>query len=576
LDFARVLPQVSHREPAPSDRDPIPAPFDNSYNNPERNDYHYKIKYYRDDRFLVDNILDDATRQRLDAAWADLLGSFEYHAAFLTFIAKKYSIDLNGQGIAEIDPSWIKRQAPEPRRLIEQLRQNYVAVQRDFETAQPGHLEDVLRLSARAWRRPLTKDEHLQLGSYYQRLRNEDGLSHRKAIRTLLARVLVAPEFLYRAEQRPGQPALDEPALVDQPAESTAAVPLSNWEVASRLSYFLWSSVPDEELRRAAATGELSDPEQLTKQARRMLRDPKIKRFAGEFFGQWLGFYHFDRYRGIDPDRFPEFSDSLKNAMHEEALLFFEHIVRNDRPVSEILFADYVFANVELAEHYGLQTASLGERHQLIERVDSQHRGGLLGLGAVLAVTSAPRRTSPVKRGDWVLRRVLGTPVPPPPADAGSIPADDVLADGLTIRKRLEAHRRDASCNNCHSRIDPLGFALEHYDAIGRWRERYRGGQPIESTAKLRSGVDISGPAGLRDYFRKHENLFRRTLCTKLVGYALGRGEAICDVLLIEQMMSDSPSGSFSGLVEQVVSSRQFRYRRSGSEEPPTPAKNAE
>ncbi|MBP85150.1 MAG: hypothetical protein CMJ64_00270 [Planctomycetaceae bacterium] len=568
LDFARVLPQVSHREPAPSDRDPIPFPFDNSYNNPERNDYHYKIKYHRDDRFLVDNILDDATRQRLDEAWADLSGSFEYHDAFLAFVATKYDIEMNGKGIAELDPSWITRQPPEPRRLIEPLRQSYAAIQRAFRSAQPNHLDNVSRLASRAWRRPLTKDEQRQLRAYYDQLRADQGLSHRKAIKTLLARVLVAPEFLYRAEG-----SLAAAASAGQ----VGAVPLSDWELASRLSYFLWSSLPDEELRRAAAAGELSDPRQLTTQTRRMLRDPKIKRFAAEFFGQWFGFYQFDRYRGIDLQRFPEFTDSLKNGMHKEAVLFFEHIVRNDRPPNEILFADYVFANAELAEHYGLRSESLGATHELVPQVGSHHRGGLLGLGAVLAVTSAPRRTSPVKRGDWVLRRVLGTPVPPPPADAGSIPADDVQADGLTVRKRLEAHSLDASCNNCHSRIDPLGFSLEQYDAIGRWRERYRDGQPIESSAKLRSGVNISGLKGLRAYLNEQQHLFRRTLCTKLVGYALGRGESISDVLLIEQMMTEAENaGSFSALVERVVSSRQFRYRRSISETPPPPSKNAE
>ena len=186
IDFARVLPQVSHREPAPSDRDPIPAPFDNSYNNPERNDYHYKIKYHRDDRFLVQNILDDTTRQRLDEAWADLLGSFEYHETFLSFIAGKYDLELNGRDIAEIDRAWIERQAPEPRRLIEQLHTSYVAVQRALRAGQLGHLKDFSRFAARAWRRPLTKNEQRDLDSYYQRLRDESGLSHQKAVRTLL------------------------------------------------------------------------------------------------------------------------------------------------------------------------------------------------------------------------------------------------------------------------------------------------------------------------------------------------------------------------------------------------------
>jgi hypothetical protein len=554
LEFARNLPQVSHREPAPSDRDPIPPPFDNSYNNPERNLYHYQIKYHRDDRFFVDNIADAATRKQLDQAWMDLLGSFEYHDAYLRSVARKYKLDLGGRGVAELESSWIAGLPEEPRKFVVELRHSYDSVQAAFASAQPSHVDDVLEFAARAWRRPLDDDERNRLRSFYSTLRNDAELDHRKAIRTLLTRVLMAPEFLYRAER---------PHVASAARLSSPSVPLSDWELASRLSYFLWSSVPDKELRRAAASGELTNPEHLVQQTRRMLRDPRARRLATEFFGQWFGFYQFDRYRGIDPKRFPEFTDSLKLAMHHEAVSFFEHILRQDRPVEEILFADYAFLNSELAAHYGIEREADLTDHALIDNLGRHHRGGLFGLGAVLTVTSAPMRTSPVKRGDWILRRVLGTPVPPPPADAGSIPADDVLDDGLTVRTRLEAHRRDVSCQNCHSRIDPLGFALEQYDAVGRWREQYRDGQMIKSSSKLRDGSEITGPTGLRDYLRDHEQLFHRTLCTKLVGYALGRRESISDVLLIDQMMANiEEDGRFSRLVENVVTSRQFRYRR--------------
>jgi hypothetical protein len=322
--------------------------------------------------------------------------------------------------------------------------------------------------------------------------------------------------------------------------------------------------VPDAELNRAAAAGEFNDPQQIAQQARRMLRDPKSRRLSAEFFGQWFGFYRFDQYRGIDPKRFPEFNEELKTALHEEAVLFFEHIVRENRPVKEILFADYAFLNGDLAKHYGIESAgSFAGDLKRVDNVGRFHRGGLFGLGAVLATTSAPLRTSPVKRGDWILRRVLGTPVPPPPADAGSIPADDVLGDGLTVRQRLEAHRQGASCRNCHARIDPLGFALEEYDPIGRWRERYRDGQPIETTGVLSDGSPIQGVKGLRDYLDDHQELFQRTLCVKLVGYAFGRSESIADAQLIEQMLSGLETEyRFSSLVEKIVSSRQFRFQR--------------
>ncbi len=246
-------------------------------------------------------------------------------------------------------------------------------------------------------------------------------------------------------------------------------------------------------------------------------------------------------------------------------MAFFEHIVREDRPVRDILFADYAFLDGELAKHYGIEPNGLrnAKNFERLENAGRFHRGGLFGLGAVHAVTSAPLRTSPVKRGDWVLRRVLGTPVPPPPPDAGSIPADDVLGDGKTVRDRLEAHRRGNSCRNCHSRIDPLGFALEQFDPIGRWRDKYRDGQPIDTTGELSDGSTITGLDSLKDYLKTHQDQFERTLCTKLAGYALGRSESIADVYLIDQMLAGLKTDDrFSTLVEKIVTSRQFRHQR--------------
>jgi hypothetical protein len=552
LDFARTFPQISQREPAPSDRDPIPAPFDNSYNQPERNDFHYKIKYHRDDAFLVKNILDDATRKRLDEAWFDLLGSFEYHDAWLRFVAKKYGIDLAGRSVRNLKPDWIAKLAPEPRRYVQWLKRSDDGVQQALAAAEPRHVDDVVAFARRAWRHPLDERDERRLRSYYTKLRSDEGLDHRQAIRTLLVRVLVSPEFLYRSEESsPGGP----------------VVPLSDWELANRLSYFLWSSAPDAQLRRAAAAGELDNPRELVRQAKRMLRDVKARRFAEEFFGQWFGFYRFDGYRGVDPKRFPQFYDHLKGEMHAEAVAFFGHIIRQDRPVREILFADYAFVTPALAKHYGIEeNVAQSTEPQRVEHVDRYRRGGLFGLGAVLASTSAPLRTSPVKRGDWILRRVLGTPVPPPPANAGSIAADEKNAAGLTVRAQLEIHRDKAACRNCHSRIDPLGFALENYNAIGRWRERYRDGQRIDNSGTLADGTVISGPQGLRRYLADNEKLFHRTLSTKLLGYALGRSEQLSDAPLIVEMMDAlADDARFSKLVKKIVASRQFRFRRGGS-----------
>jgi hypothetical protein len=251
--------------------------------------------------------------------------------------------------------------------------------------------------------------------------------------------------------------------------------------------------------------------------------------------------------------------------MYEEAVAFFEHVVRQDRPVDEVLFADYTFLNRPLAEHYGIEPGPLaGDAFERVEGMGRYHRGGLLGLGAVLTATSAPLRTSAVKRGDWVLRRIVGTPVPPPPADVGSIPADDVLADGLTTRQRLEAHRTAASCANCHSRIDPLGFALEPFDPIGRWRDAYRDGRPIDASGTLRDGTTVSGPDGLREYLGRERPQFHRTVAAKLLGYALGRPEMVTDRPLIAGLTRDlAGGGRVSDLVARIVASEQFRHRRS-------------
>jgi hypothetical protein len=564
-EFARLLPEVSHREPTPSDRDPIPPPFDATYNMPERNHFHTAIKYHRDDHFLVTHVLDDATRHELDQAWTDLLTSFEYHDANLRFAAKKYAVELGEKQIAEIDAADIDRFPADVRPFVQRLCDEYREMQQRLQVAEAERVADVLQFAERAWRRPLTTDERQRVRDFYATLRHESALTHHEAIRATLVRILVAPAFLYRAESFES---LEKQAvaggLTIRPTEESRVAQLSDWELASRLSYLVWSSLPDEELSQAASAGKLSDPTELARQTRRMLRDPKARRLATEFFGQWLGFYRFDEYRGIDGKRFPEFNDALKVAMYDEAISFFAHIIREDRPVGEILFANYSFLNGPLARHYGVDDAGLLDtQHKHVSFADDQHRGGLLGMAAVLTTTSAPLRTSAVKRGDWVLRRVLGTPVPPPPADAGSIAADDAGKDGLTVRQRLEAHRTDKACVNCHARIDPLGFALEHYDPLGRWRDEYRDGQGIDSASVLNDGTVIEGLDDLKQYLQRQQPQFERNLSTKLLGYALGRAELSSDRPLIEEMLANLKNdGRFADLVVRIVISKQFRYRK--------------
>jgi len=370
----------------------------------------------------------------------------------------------------------------------------------------------------------------------------------------LLARILVAPTFLYRVE----------------PAQLSGVRPLSGWEMAGRLSYFLWSSIPDEELRRAAGAGDLSNPRQLQRQVKRMLADPKARRLSTEFFGQWLGFYRFDQYRGVDTGRYPEFTDEVKAAMYDESVSFFEHIIRKDRPIREMLQADYTFLNQALAKHYGVnKEIASKDQVELVDGANAFHRGGLLRLGAVLTTTSAPLRTSPVKRGDWVLRRVLGTAIPPPPADAGSIPADEKLFGGLTLREKLAAHQRNATCAGCHSRIDPLGFPLEKYDAIGRSRDQYPDGKPIDDSGVLASQQRLSGVEGLLDYLKGEEKQVVRTLAQKLLGYALGRTILLSDQPLIDRLADAGGDATFSKLAAEVVASPQFRNRRGPEDSQP-------
>jgi len=559
LEFAALLPPNAYSEPTPADKDPIPEPFDSTYNVPEHDEFDTRVKYIRDDHFLYQHVFDDRTRAQVDAAWADVYTSFGYHDAYLDILAKHYKYDLKGRHIGEIDKAGFDAMPDAMRGYAMPLRIAYDKAIDAEAAARPKRLDDCLALAAQAWRRPLTDHEKASLRGFYDQAMTAEP-DHQKAIRALIARILVSPAFLYRAEQ----------------ATDAAVRPLSNSEMASRLSFFLWSSIPDAELTRAAAAGELNDAAQLERQVRRMLADPKSRRLATEFFGQWLGFYHFDQFKGVDTTRFPEFTSAVRDGMYDEAVSFFEHIVRKDRPVSEILYADYDFLNQPLAKFYGVKReVKSTDDVEFVDHASEFHRGGLLRLGAVLTATSAPLRTSPVKRGDWVLRRVLGTAVPPPPADAGSIPADDKLFGGLSLREKLEQHKRNATCAACHLRIDPLGFPLEHYDSTGRWREHYADGKDIWDAGTLADKTEISGADGLLNYLKTKDDQVRRTLAYKLLGYALGRTVQASDQPLVDRMVSLGSDAAFSRFAVEVVTSRQFRSHLGRESERPAAVKTA-
>ena len=516
LAFAAQLPQNSQGEAAPSDKDPIPPPYNNVYNQPERDIYHVTSKYYRTDGFLMDKMLDDPTRKKLDQAWIDLKASFGYYDAFLGFVSQK-----------------LKDKPVEAAPYVKALSSEREAGKRALLAAQPGHIEDCIALAGRAWRRPLTPAEKDRFRSFYTNSRELGKMDHDGAIRALVARIFVAPAFLYRLEQSSGL--------------------LSGAELASRMSYFLWSSAPDEELRRAAVAGELNNPEKLAAQVKRMVADPKSRRVSEEFFGQWLGFYRFDQYKGVDTSRFPEFTDDVKKGMYEESVAFFDYLVRQNRPMKEMFTADYTFMNQPLAKHYGAKASVKSVRD--VEMV--KERGGLLRLGAVLTATSAPLRTSPVKRGDWVLRRVLGTPTPPPPANAGTLPADDKAFAGQSIRERLTAHQRNATCAGCHSKIDPLGFPFEKFDPVGRARDKYTDGKAIDDSSK--SGVGVEG---LVQYLLTQDKQVQKNMAQKLLGYALGRTMLATDQPLVQKMAAAGGDATFAQLATEIVTSKQFRYRQ--------------
>jgi hypothetical protein len=553
-EYVALLPPNSHGEANPADKDPVPAPFDNTYNSPEHDAFVTKVKYQRTDAFFTDNMVDGVERERLNQAWHDLLGCWPYHDAYLGLLAEHFDVKLKRPRMQDMDAAAIAALPSEMQRQIATLRAHYDEVMAAFSSAEPGHLEDALQFASRAWRRPLTPEEKSRLKNFYRHARMDNGLEHDDAVRALLARILVSPEFLYRVETAP--------AGTEQP--------LNDWELASRISFFLWSSVPDDELRGAAAAGELRKPKLRARQVRRMTAAPQARRLATEFFGQWLGFYRFDEFRGVDTGRFPEFTDEVKSAMYDEAVSTFEYLVRQERPLRELLHADYTFLNPPLAKFYGLEKGMELPATDNVARVDGANafnRGGALRLGAVLTTTSAPLRTSPVKRGDWVLRRILGTPTPPPPGNAATLPGDPKAFGGRSLREKLTEHKQNPVCANCHVRIDPLGFPLEGFDPIGRARAKYEDGLLVDLTGEFADKSTIVGAEGLLQYLRAREPQIMRTLAKKMLGYALGRTVLASDRALLDEMSARGGDVTFAELAIKIVDSRQFRHREGRAEE---------
>ena len=401
-------------------------------------------------------------------------------------------------------------------------------------------------LARRAYRRPVTGADVDTLLAFYDAGRSEGGFE--RGIQEALARLLVSPRFLFRVERDPVG------------VEAGGVYSISDLELASRLSFFLWSSIPDDELLAAAEAGTLRDPGVLEAHVGRMLADPRASALARNFGGQWL---FIRNLRAVDPDAsaYPEFDDNLRDAFGRETELFLEHQMRDDRPLVELLTADHTFLNERLARFYGLRNV-YGAHFRRVQMPDPR-RAGLLGHASILTVTSYATRTSPVVRGKYLLDNILGAPPPPPPPNVPALEETGAAGAGASIREQMEQHRQSPACASCHQRMDPLGFALENFDGIGQWRDR-DGGAPIDASGLLPDGTAFTGPADFREALLERRGEFVRTVTEKLLTYALGRAVGAHDMPAVRRILGESASDDhrWSSLILGIVESRPFQMRR--------------
>ena len=408
----------------------------------------------------------------------------------------------------------------------------------------------IAQLARQAYRRPVTTDDLGQLVSFYQ-LGYADG-GFESGVEKALRALLTSPEFLFRIERDP------------EGVGRGVAYRISDLELASRLSFFLWSSLPDDELLEAATASGLGDPDVLAAQVRRMLADPRAETLTTNFASQWLHLRNLDAVRP-DARLFPDFDDNLRQGFRRETELFFESILSEDRSALDLLTADYTYLNERVAKHYGVPQI-YGDHFRRVSLPDSSPRTGLLGHGSILTVTSYATRTSPVLRGKWILDNLLGTPPPPPPANVPPLDETRSNTHVVSMRARMEAHRQNPACAVCHRIMDPAGLSMENFDAIGRWRAA-EGGSAIDATGSLPGGTDFDGVAGLRGALLDRPEVFVGTLTEKLLIYALGRGLEHTDAPAVRAIIREAADDEYrlSSLVLGVVQSTPFQMRRSQS-----------
>ena len=415
----------------------------------------------------------------------------------------------------------------------------------------PCAREILSTLARRAYRRPVTDADVETLMGFYEAGRREEGFD--QGIGFALERLLADPEFLYRIEKDP----------VD--SAPATAYPVGDVALASRLSFFLWSSIPDDELLMHAEGGTLSAPDVLEQQVRRMLADTRATALVENFAGQWL---HLRNIESVypDPNVFPEFDENLRQAYQTETELFIDTLLREDQSILELLSADYTYVNERLARHYGIPNV-YGNRFRKVT-FDHGERAGLLSHGSLMTVTSYPNRTSPVLRGKWVLENLLGTPPPEPPPNVPTLEENNAEGEPLSMREAMVQHRENPACSVCHAPMDPIGFSLENYNAIGAWREQSEAGTPVDASGRLPDGAVFDGPAGLRDLLLDRPDDFVGTVTEKLMTYALGRGLEYYDAPTVRQIVRDAAGEEYrwSAIILGIVKSKAFQMRRSRSD----------
>ena len=544
--------------------------------------FHLMQGYFRDDGPLGELILDDAQRRELDTLWQELdfitlTPMRQYH----DFIFFERAEPPRFMFEAEFDFARSEDRDCIARAKMERLAKAYLAkarkkgasaeavqaiedyftrmsadirkVERDRLAAEPSHLRSLVQFAERAYRRPLSAAERDGLIAFYRRLRQKDELNHEEALADTLASVLLSPHFCYRVDRAP---------------PGKAVQPLPDYALASRLSYFLWASMPDAELLDHAAKGDLHRPEVLRAQARRMLRDPRVRGLATEFAGNWLDIRRFEEHNSVDRERFPSFTNELRHAMFEEPIRYVIDIAQRNRSVLDLLYGKDTFVDRTLARHYGMASPAK-DQWVHVPDADRYGRGGLLPMAVFLTKNAPGLRTSPVKRGYWVVRRVLGEQIPPPPPTVPELPKDEAKLGELTLPQVLARHRADASCAGCHRRFDSVGLVFEGFGPIGERRDKDLGGRPVQTHATFPDGKERDGLDGLRAYLRaKRQDDFVDNLCKKMFTYALGRSLMLSDRPAIDQMRARLAGDGyrFGSLVESIITSPQFLHHRGRDE----------